>query len=98
MSKKTKKLEKENQEVRGKFETMNANVLKMIEEVFFLSKDSYSQRNLHLKTIESTTAAKTKLEKLCRALQLERTQMQTKLDQMRESSAPVEKTDDQESK
>lgn len=62
MTKKTKKLEKENALIRSKCDTANKNILDMAEE-----------RAKHRKEIESLKQKSTKLENLCRALQNERT-------------------------
>lgn len=61
MTKKTKKLEKENALIRSKCDTANKNILEMAEE-----------RAKYRKEIESLKQKSTKLESLCRALQLDR--------------------------
>ncbi|CUS13756.1 unnamed protein product [Tuber aestivum] len=68
MSKKTKRLEKENLTLSRKSETTNRNLLKMAEE-----------RTKHQKELEILRKKNSKLENLCRALQAERTTLDTKL-------------------
>lgn len=61
MTKKTKKLEKENALIRSKCDTANKSILEMAEE-----------RAKYRKEIETLKQKSTKLENLCRALQTER--------------------------
>jgi len=68
MSKKTKRLEKENLVLSRKSETTNRNLLEMAEE-----------RTKHQKELEILRKKNSKLENLCRALQAERTTLDTKL-------------------
>ncbi|KAG0124413.1 myosin-like coiled-coil protein-domain-containing protein [Tuber indicum] len=68
MSKKTKRLEKENLTLSRKSDTTNRNLLKMAEE-----------RTKHQKELEILRKKNSKLENLCRALQAERTTLDTKL-------------------
>jgi len=68
MSKKTKRLEKENLVLTRKSETTNRNLLEMAEE-----------RTKHQKELEILRKKNSKLENLCRALQAERTTLDTKL-------------------
>lgn len=62
MSKKTKRLEKENLALSRKSETTNRNLLEMAEE-----------RTRHQKELETLKKNNLKLENICRALQRERT-------------------------
>ncbi|KAK9368137.1 myosin-like coiled-coil protein-domain-containing protein, partial [Lipomyces kononenkoae] len=68
MTKKTKKLEKENKQLTKKAETMNKNILEMAEERAKQQKDA-----------ETTKKRMTKLESLCRALQAERIALESKI-------------------
>nr|KAJ3422194.1 hypothetical protein HK105_000770 [Polyrhizophydium stewartii] len=61
MGKKTRNLEKENANIRTKYETMNKTIQDMADE-----------RAKSQQEIQAVTAAKAKLESLCRALQTER--------------------------
>ncbi|KAI9098678.1 myosin-like coiled-coil protein-domain-containing protein [Phlyctochytrium arcticum] len=65
MTRKTRKLEKENTANRLKCEKMNKNIIEMAEE-----------RTRNQKALESASAGRAKLEGLCRALQSERTTLQ----------------------
>lgn len=67
MSKKTKRLEKENLTLSRKSETTNRNLLEMAEE-----------RTRHQKEIENLKKKNLKLESICRALQKERNTMESK--------------------
>ncbi|CAG8685161.1 1998_t:CDS:2, partial [Funneliformis mosseae] len=69
MTKKTKKLEKENSSIKGKCDTMNKNILEMAEE-----------RARDQKTIEDSKKKQSKLENLCRALQAERAVLKKKVE------------------
>ncbi|KAK9330762.1 myosin-like coiled-coil protein-domain-containing protein [Lipomyces starkeyi] len=68
MTKKTKKLEKENKQLTKKAETMNKNILEMAEE-----------RTKQQKEAETTKKRMTKLESLCRAFQAERIALESKI-------------------
>jgi hypothetical protein len=68
MSKKTKRLEKENLALSRKSEITNRNLLEMAEE-----------RTRHQKELEMLKKKNTKLENLCRALQAERTTLEHRL-------------------
>ncbi|KAH8149067.1 uncharacterized protein LAJ45_07043 [Morchella importuna] len=68
MSKKTKRLEKENLTLSRKSETTNRNLLEMAEE-----------RTRHQKELETLKKKNIKLENLCRALQAERTTLENRL-------------------
>ncbi|KAK9237728.1 myosin-like coiled-coil protein-domain-containing protein [Lipomyces kononenkoae] len=68
MTKKTKKLEKENKHLTKKAETMNKNILEMAEE-----------RTKQQKEAETTKKRMNKLESLCRALQAERIALESKI-------------------
>ncbi|KAK9354857.1 myosin-like coiled-coil protein-domain-containing protein [Lipomyces doorenjongii] len=68
MTKKTKKLEKENKQLTKKAETMNKNILEMAEE-----------RTRQQKEAETTKKRMTKLESLCRAFQAERIALESKI-------------------
>lgn len=72
MTKKTKKLEKENAQIRSKCETANKNILDMAEE-----------RGKYRKEIDILKQKSTKLENLCRALQLERAKEKQKNNESR---------------
>ncbi|KAK9247882.1 myosin-like coiled-coil protein-domain-containing protein [Lipomyces tetrasporus] len=68
MTKKTKRLEKENKILIKKAETMNKNILEMVEE-----------RTKQQKEAETTKKRMAKLENLCRALQAERIALESKI-------------------
>ncbi|BFZ62752.1 hypothetical protein YB2330_003862 [Saitoella coloradoensis] len=68
MTKKTKKLEKENAAIRAQSETLKKNILELAEE-----------RTKHQKELEAGRKKHQKLENLCRALQAERTALESKL-------------------
>lgn len=68
MSKKTKRLEKENLALSRKSETTNRNLLEMAEE-----------RTRHQKELDMLKKKNIKLENLCRALQAERTKLEHEL-------------------
>ncbi|KAL7749807.1 hypothetical protein RI367_004683 [Sorochytrium milnesiophthora] len=72
LTRKTKKLEKENDASRSKCERLNATLI--------LMNDIQAR---HVKTIDTLTAQKSKLESLCRALQAERKQMRAELAHLR---------------
>ncbi|KAI8920151.1 myosin-like coiled-coil protein-domain-containing protein [Powellomyces hirtus] len=76
MTKKTRKLEKENASVRLKCERMNKNIIEMAAE-----------RTKTYKSVETAHAGKLKLENLCRALQTERNALRKRLEQL-ESRTP----------
>lgn len=71
MTKKTKKLEKENKQLAKKAETMNKNVLEMAEE-----------RTKQQTEAETNKKRMAKLENLCRALQAERIALENKIAEM----------------
>lgn len=75
MTKKTKRLERENTSLRQKCDTMNRNVLEMAEE-----------QTKSRKTAESLQKRKTKLENLCRALQGERALMKKQIERYEEAN------------
>ncbi|CAG8457236.1 1032_t:CDS:10 [Ambispora leptoticha] len=79
MTKKTKKLEKENASIKNKCDTMNKNIFEMAEE-----------RARDQKTIEEAKKKQTKLENLCRALQAERTVLKQKVESY-ESSPSIQR-------
>lgn len=68
MSKKTKRLEKENLTLTRKSETTNRNLLEMAEE-----------RTRHQKELETLKKKNLKLESICRALQKERNTLENRL-------------------
>lgn len=68
MSKKTKRLEKENLALSRKSETTNRNLLEMAEE-----------RTRHQKELETLKKKNLKLESICRALQKERNTLENRL-------------------
>ncbi|KAK6092831.1 hypothetical protein MT418_006827 [Batrachochytrium dendrobatidis] len=68
MGKKTRKLEKENANIRIKYEAMNKAIVEMAEE-----------RKQSNREVQTVMASKTKLESLCRALQEERKALLKKL-------------------
>jgi len=68
MSKKTKRLEKENLTLSRKSETTNRNLLEMAEE-----------RTRHHKELETLKKKNLKLESICRALQKERNSLESHL-------------------
>ncbi|KAK9478249.1 myosin-like coiled-coil protein-domain-containing protein [Lipomyces japonicus] len=68
MTKKTKKLEKENKTLTKKTEVMKGNIIEMAEE-----------RTKYLKDAEINKKRMTKLESLCRALQAERVALESKI-------------------
>jgi hypothetical protein len=68
MSKKTKRLEKENLTLSRKSETTNRNLLEMAEE-----------RTRHQKELETLKKKNLKLESICRALQKERNTLENRL-------------------
>lgn len=68
MSKKTKRLEKENLTLSRKSETTNRNLLEMAEE-----------RTRHQKELENLKKKNLKLESICRALQKERNTLENRL-------------------
>jgi len=68
MSKKTKRLEKENLALSRKSETTNRNLLEMAEE-----------RTRHQKELENLKKKNLKLESICRALQKERNSLENRL-------------------
>ncbi|KND04547.1 uncharacterized protein SPPG_00272 [Spizellomyces punctatus DAOM BR117] len=76
MTKKTRKLEKENTAAKLKCEKMNKNILEMAEE-----------RTKNHKALENALAGKAKMENLCRALQTERNTLRKRLSQY-ESRSP----------
>ncbi|KAG9293690.1 hypothetical protein G9A89_019027 [Geosiphon pyriformis] len=80
MTKKTKKLEKENASIKTKCDTMNKNILEMAEE---RAKDQ--------KTIEEAKKKQTKLENLCRALQAERTVLKQKVEAYESSPSSTQR-------
>ncbi|KAI8592040.1 myosin-like coiled-coil protein-domain-containing protein [Geranomyces variabilis] len=69
MTKKSRKLEKDNAAVRAKCERMNHNIIEMAEE-----------RTKACKSVETAHAGQAKLEKLCRALQTERNSLRKRLE------------------
>ncbi|KAJ3163630.1 hypothetical protein HDU86_000213 [Geranomyces michiganensis] len=69
MTKKSRKLEKDNATVRAKCERMNHNIIEMAEE-----------RTKAWKSVETAHAGQAKLEKLCRALQTERNSLRKRLE------------------
>ncbi|KAK9465206.1 myosin-like coiled-coil protein-domain-containing protein [Lipomyces arxii] len=71
MTKKTKKLEKENKLLTKKSEIMNKNVLEMADE-----------RAVQLKEAETMKKRMIKLENLCRALQAERIALENKITEL----------------
>ncbi|KAJ3015874.1 hypothetical protein HKX48_004322 [Thoreauomyces humboldtii] len=75
MTKKTRKLEKENATVRLKCERMNKNILEMAEE-----------RTTNHKSVEVANAGKAKMENLCRALQAERNALRVQVETLTDSS------------
>lgn len=68
MSKKTKRLEKENLTLSRKSETTNRNLLEMAEE-----------RTRHQKELETLKKKNLKLESICRALQNDRNSLKNRL-------------------
>ncbi|KAF3096365.1 hypothetical protein TWF102_006640 [Orbilia oligospora] len=68
MSKKTKRLEKENMALTRKTDLMNRNILEMAEE-----------RTRQQRELETAKKKSSKLEDICRALQSERTALENKL-------------------
>lgn len=80
MSKKTKRLEKENLALSRKSETTNHNLLKMADE-----------RTRHHRDLDALKKKNTKLENLCRALQAERTTLENRL---RGAAAAAEDADE----
>ncbi|KAF3937623.1 Gamma-taxilin [Dactylella cylindrospora] len=81
MSKKTKRLEKENMALTRKSDLMNRNILEMAEE-----------RTRQQKELEAAKKKSAKLEDICRALQSERTALENKLRGVEEG----EEDDDEE--
>lgn len=73
MTKKTKKLEKENDTIKAKCEGMNANIIVMAEE-----------RTKNQRTLEASKKKIAKLENLCRALQSERNALKQRLEEEEE--------------
>ncbi|KAJ3029816.1 hypothetical protein HDV00_009428, partial [Rhizophlyctis rosea] len=76
MTKKTRKLEKENLVIKAKCEKMNRNVLDMAEE-----------KTKTAKALDTATAGKLKLEQLCRALQSERNTLRKRLSNYEDSDS-----------
>lgn len=82
MSKKTKRLEKENAALSRKSETTNRNLLEMAEE-----------RTRHHKELETLKKKNAKLESICRALQKERNALESRI---RNGEGEEELMDDEE--
>ncbi|KAL0632925.1 hypothetical protein Q9L58_008154 [Maublancomyces gigas] len=85
MSKKTKRLEKENLALSRKSETTNRNLLEMADE-----------RTRHHKDLDALKKKNTKLENLCRALQAERTTLENRLRGAAEDAEDSEDPDSEE--
>ncbi|GET62971.1 alpha-taxilin, putative [Rhizophagus irregularis DAOM 181602=DAOM 197198] len=90
MTKKTKKLEKENSSIKGKCDIMNKNILEMAEE-----------RARDQKAIEDAKKKQAKLVNLCKALQAERTVLKKKVESfeltpIRRPSTPISSTCEEE--
>ncbi|CAG8487361.1 2387_t:CDS:10 [Diversispora eburnea] len=80
MTKKTKKLEKENSSIKGKCDTMNKNILEMAEE-----------RARNQKSVEDANKRQAKLENLCRALQAERAVLKKKVESLESTPSLVQR-------
>lgn len=85
MSKKTKRLEKENAQLTRKTELMNRNILEMAEE-----------RTRKEKELNEYKKKYTKIEGICRALQNDRTDLQNKLRGVEGDELEEEEEDDEE--
>ncbi|KAF2842714.1 hypothetical protein M501DRAFT_993463 [Patellaria atrata CBS 101060] len=84
MNKKTKRLEKENQNLTRKHEATNQSIIKMAEE-----------RNAHKKELDTLRARNDRLEKLCRGMQ-EQGRGQVVLDQFRAEEQEEDMDDESE--
>ncbi|KAF3924631.1 Gamma-taxilin [Arthrobotrys entomopaga] len=82
MSKKTKRLEKENMALTRKSDLMNRNILEMAEE-----------RTRQQRELEAAKKKSSKLEDICRALQSERTALENKLRGVEEAEEEDEYSD-----